>query len=233
MEGIAAGFGAVAAFRANSLHHHPTLEDDLNAARLAKEFDPEIVTVTKGAHFKDLDLETLDGHADLDVAMRGEYEETVVDLAQGKPWGEVAGITYRQNGKAVRTAERPFIADLDRIPFPARHLIDNSVYYRPDTGAIQATLVTERGCPYPCIFCLAGEVGGKRARVRSPENVLAEIRECVETHRISDFLFRSDLFTADRSGCGGCVRRFSMKTSKSIGPATAVWTRWMKRRWTS
>ena len=176
----------------------PTLDDDLNAARIAKETDPDIVTVTKGAHFKNLDMETLNGHTELDVAMRGEYEETVAELAQGKPWAEIAGITFREDGQAVRTAERPYIDSLDRIPFPARHLIENSLYYRPDTGAIQTTLVTERGCPYPCIFCLAGEVGGKRARVRSPENVLTEIRECAEKHGITDFLFRSDLFTADR-----------------------------------
>ncbi len=176
----------------------PTLHNDLIAAQIAKEINPEIVTVTKGAHFKNLDLETLRDHKELDIAMRGEYEETIVELAQGKPRVEITGITYRRDGEPIRNPDRPFIQDLDAIPFPARHLIDNARYIRPDTGAPNATLVTERGCPYPCIFCLAGEVGGKKARVRSPENVIGEIAECVEQHGIRDFLFRSDLFTANR-----------------------------------
>ncbi len=177
----------------------PTLEDDLQAARIAKEIDPSVITLSKGAHFRDLDLETLDAHPELDLVMRGEYEKTVVVLARGTAWAEIPGITYREPSETpVRTPDAPFIQDLDSIPFPARHRIDNGRYYRPDSGATQATIVTERGCPYPCIFCLAGEVGGKKVRVRSPENVVGEIRECVETHGIRDFLFRSDLFTANR-----------------------------------
>ncbi|MFH1741404.1 MAG: radical SAM protein [bacterium] len=176
----------------------PTLSEDLIAARIAKEINPAIITISKGAHFSQLDLEALEQHPRLDIAIRGEYEETICDLAAEEPLSEIPGITHRADGQPVRTPDRPFIADLDRIPFPARHLIDNRLYFRPDTGALQATIVTSRGCPYPCVFCLAGHVAGKKARVRSPENVIAEIRECIDRHGIRDFLFRSDLFTANR-----------------------------------
>ena len=176
----------------------PTLEDDLIAARIAKEIDPGIVTISKGAHFTHFDVETLNAHPELDVVMRGEYEQTVRELAQEWPLDQIAGITCRnESGEITRTANRPFIADLDTIPFPARDLVDNALYFRPDTGAAQATIVTSRGCPHPCVFCLAGQVAGKKPRTRSPQNVMAEIRECVEKHGISDFLFRSDLFTAN------------------------------------
>jgi len=176
----------------------PTLKEDLKAAVIAKEIDPSICTVTKGPHFHSLDLDALSRYPALDIIMRGEYEETIIELAQGLPLQDIAGISYRKEGEPVRNADRPFVEDLDRISFPARHLIDNALYYRPDTSAAQATIVTSRGCPYPCIFCLAGEVSGKKARVRSPQNVLAEVRECVERHGIRDFLFRSDLFTSNR-----------------------------------
>ena len=62
----------------------PTLEQDMIAAQKAKEWNPDIVTVTKGAHFIHLDRQSLDEFPNLDVIMRGEYEETVQELAQGK-----------------------------------------------------------------------------------------------------------------------------------------------------
>ena len=164
----------------------------------AKEWNPDIVTVTKGAHFIHLDRQSLDEFPNLDVIMRGEYEETVQELAQGKKWDEITGITWRRDGIPIRNPERPYIQNIDVIPFPARHLIDHSPYFRPDTGEMQATIVTSRGCPFPCVFCLAQPVAGKAARNRSPENVIAEIRQCVDTG-IKSFLFRSDLFTANKA----------------------------------
>ncbi|MBN2327321.1 MAG: radical SAM protein [Candidatus Omnitrophica bacterium] len=176
----------------------PTLEEDVKAAAKAKSIDPEIVTLSKGAHFLHLDRQAMRRHSQLDLVMRGEYEETVKELASGKSWSDIPGITYRENTDITRNEDRPFIQDIDAIAFPARHLIDNDRYRRPDTGEPQATIVTSRGCPYPCIYCLARAVSGAAVRNRSPENVAAELKECIEKHGIRDFLFRSDLFTANK-----------------------------------
>ncbi len=176
----------------------PTLTDDMQAAKIAKEINPNIITVTKGAHFIKLDLQSIAEYPSLDVIMRGEYEDTIRELSQGKAFEEINGITFRQNGEPKQNPERGFIQDIDHIPFPARHLIDNTPYFRQDTGELQATIVTSRGCPFPCVFCLAPAVSGSKVRVRSPENVVGEIRECVEKHGIKSFLFRSDLFTANK-----------------------------------
>lgn len=176
----------------------PTLKNDMIAARLAKETDPAIATVSKGAHFLKMDRRALEEHPQLDLVMRGEYEETIKELARGTEWGAVDGITHRNAEGIHRNPDRGYIQDVDSIPFPARHLIDNRPYFRPDTGALQATIVTNRGCPFPCVFCLAPHVSGNKVRHRSPENVIAELRECVEKHGIRDFLFRSDLFTANK-----------------------------------
>jgi radical SAM superfamily enzyme YgiQ (UPF0313 family) len=98
----------------------------------------------------------------------------------------------------IRTPDGPFIEDLDSIPFPARHLANNALYVRPDTWELQTTVVTNRGCPFNCCYCLANQVAGRRNRMRSPANIIAEIEECVSRHGIRSFLFRSDLFTARR-----------------------------------
>ena len=118
----------------------PTLADDVKAAAIAKEINPNIITICKGAHFKHLDHEAMKLYPQIDIVVRGEYEETLGDLSSGKPWHEVAGITHRTTEGPVRNAERAFIQDIDDISFPARHLIDNSIYIRPDTEELQTTM---------------------------------------------------------------------------------------------
>ncbi|MCE5227978.1 B12-binding domain-containing radical SAM protein [bacterium] len=177
----------------------PSLEKDLEAASAAKRIDPSILTMAKGAHFNTLDVRALEEHPDLDVVLRGEYENTCRELGEGRPLAEVAGITWRPEPRRIaRNDDRPFEMDLDSIPFPARHLAKNELYRRPDTGELQTTLVTNRGCPFHCIYCLANQVSGTKNRYRSVGNVMAEIRQCVERHGIRSFLFRSDLFTQNK-----------------------------------
>ncbi len=177
----------------------PSLNRDVKAARVAKEINPEILTIAKGAHFNTLDVDSLNRYHALDVVLRGEYEATCKELGEGLPFSEILGLTYRAKGGGIRrNPPRPFCEDLDALPFPARHLVRNELYIRPDTGEMQATIVTNRGCPYNCIFCLANQVAGKRNRIRSQENILAEIEECISKFNIKNFLFRSDLFTANK-----------------------------------
>ncbi len=178
----------------------PSLEQDLRAAKVAKQVNANIVTIAKGAHFNALDVSTLDQHPVLDIVLRGEYEETCRELGGGKPREEILGLTYRNSrGEIIRNPLRPFIDDLDTLPFPARHLVRNELYVRPDTGEPQTTIVTNRGCPFDCIFCLATQVAGRKNRVRSVGNIIAEMEECLERYHIRNFLFRSDLFTTDKA----------------------------------
>jgi anaerobic magnesium-protoporphyrin IX monomethyl ester cyclase len=177
----------------------PSLPKDVEAARRAKEIIPGIVTVAKGAHFHVLDQESMALYPMLDCVIRGEYELTAAEIGIGKPLEEILGVTWRKaDGTIIRNAERPFIDNLDTVPFPARHLSRNELYFRPDSMEAQTTIVTNRGCPHSCIYCLAPIVSGKKNRYRSTENVVAELRECVEKYGIKNFLFRSDLFTQNK-----------------------------------
>jgi anaerobic magnesium-protoporphyrin IX monomethyl ester cyclase len=176
----------------------PSLHEDMEAAALAKRVDPGIVTIAKGAHFNTLDVSSLEKYPALDIVLRGEIEETCMALGRGEPVESVAGITRRENGRVVRNPDRGFTQDLDSIPFPSRHLANNALYFRPDTGELQTTIITNRGCPFHCVYCLANQTAGVKNRYRSVENVIAEIRECVEKHNIRNFLFRSDLFTQNK-----------------------------------
>lgn len=199
----------------------PSLESDLQAATLAKEIDPAIITAAKGAHFNIFDRETLTQFRHLDLVLRREYEYACLELAQGKPFNEIAGITFRnENGEIIRNPERPFIENLDELPFPARHLVKNELYVRPDTMEPQTTVVTNRGCPYNCIFCLSGQIAGRKNRMRSVDNIVAELRECLTRFKIRNFLFRSDLFTANRQWvinlCQRLIDEFSSSSTRTL-----------------
>lgn len=175
-----------------------TIHDDLRACKLAKELlGPAVRTVAKGAHVAVMAREVLAECRELDAAIRGEYELAAGELAANADWRQVPGLAFRdpRTGEIVLTPERPFLADLDQLPPPARHLLDNRLYQRPDSGEPQTTVQTSRGCPAACIFCLAPTVYGSKIRVRSPANVVAELKECVSRHGIRDFFFRADTFT--------------------------------------
>ena len=176
----------------------PTLEHDLDAVKKAKEICPNITTVAKGAAFLTLGEKIVSEHNELDFGILGEAEDTLKDILDNKPKNNILGIYYKENDEVKFTGKRPFIEDLDSLPFPARHLVNNNIYRRPDNNKVQATIKVSRGCPFHCFFCLATPVSGAKVRRRSPENIVAEIRECVEKYNIKNFLFWSDIFNIDK-----------------------------------
>ena len=173
----------------------PTLERDLRAAQMAKGVRYDTIVAAKGAHFWRDQPSILKQYPMIDVIMRGEYEETIADLVTQPDWTKVEGILFRRGGKIISTGKRPLLGELDKIPYPARHLANNALYIRPDTGELQTTIVTNRGCPEKCVFCLAPRVAGRENRVRSVANIVGELEDCVNHHGIRNFLFRSDTFT--------------------------------------
>ncbi len=177
----------------------PTLEHDLDAVKKAKEICPDITTIAKGAAFLTFGTDILAEHKALNIGIMGEAEETLKEILSGKKLNKIAGIYYREDLKINFTGARPFIEDLDSLPFPARHLVDNDIYRRPDNGKVQAVIKVSRGCPFHCFFCLATPVSGAKVRRRSAENIIAEIKECVEKYNIRNFLFWSDIFNIDKA----------------------------------
>lgn len=176
----------------------PTFKSDLSAMTVAKEICPNIITIAKGAAFLTVAFEVMYFQKDLDLILFGEPEDTLKEILQGKPYSEILGLYYRDDLRAKFTGSRPFIEDLDRLPFPARHLVDNNIYRRPDNNQVQATIKVSRGCPFHCFFCLATPVSGAKVRKRSPENIVEEIKECVNKYGIKNFLFWSDIFNIDK-----------------------------------
>ena len=176
-----------------------TFQTDLSVLNKAKKILPEIITIAKGAHFLTENTDLLYKYKFLDLIIVGEAEDTLKEiLKEKKPYEDIKGLCYREGFAARFTGIRPFIKNLDKLPFPARHLVDNNLFRRPDNNKTQAIIKVSRGCPYNCFFCLATSVSGSNVRTRSPENIIEEIKECVEKYNITNFLFWSDIFNLEK-----------------------------------
>ena len=176
-----------------------TLEGDLKVFETAKQILPDIINIAKGAIFLTQNSEIMLKNKALTYIISGEAEETLKDILeeQLEP-KDILGLWYREGFVAKFSGVRPFIENLDELPFPARHLINNNLYRRPDNNKVQAVIKVSRGCPHHCFFCLATPTSGQKVRMRSSENIISEIRECMTKYKIKNFIFWSDIFNQDR-----------------------------------
>ncbi len=175
-----------------------TIENDLSILNTIKEILPNVIIIAKGAHFLTSNMDILYKYKNLDLIIVGEVEETLKEILQGKKYERIKGLCYRDGFVAKYTGNRPFIQDLDKLPFPARHLVNNNIFKRPDNNQVQAIIKVSRGCPHHCFFCLSTPLSGSKVRTRSVENIVEEIKECVEKYKITNFIFWSDIFNQDR-----------------------------------
>ncbi|MDD5556473.1 MAG: radical SAM protein [bacterium] len=194
----------------------PSFDADLAAMRAVKErLGVPIVAI--GPHASIFHREVLAAHPFIDFVARGEYEATVLDLAArlgaGGSAEGVAGVTRRDGGGVTVNPDRPFIEDLDALPYPARDLYRWERYHEPNYLALPwITMISSRGCPFRCTFCLWPQVMyGSRFRTRSPGNVVDEIEHCVRRYRPGEIFFDDDTFTIGRRRvlgiCDEIVRR--------------------------
>ncbi len=170
-----------------------------------KEKNPNVVVVF-GNHYATFNSERiLRKYPSVDITVRGEGENTVVDLVsclanKGK-LKHVQGITFRNNESIISTPERPLIRDLDSLPIPKRNLLDID-YHSVVAGVNVApkkftSIVSSRGCVYRCRFCSCTQFARNAWRPRSVENVLEELH-LLASEGYKQFIFVDDSFTLNQ-----------------------------------
>ncbi|MDZ4654938.1 MAG: radical SAM protein [Coriobacteriia bacterium] len=175
----------------------------LNALSIAKDVNPEIVTMMGGPLPTFLYGEILtDPVNHVDFVLRGEMEETVEELllrlAEGAPVDDVQGIVYVRDGEVVATPMRPHITDLDPVK-PAWHLLEWDAYrYNIDPWGRMASILTSRGCMMGCSFCSQRQFWRGTWRARTPEVVIEEIRELVDVYKVEFVTLIDPYPTSDR-----------------------------------
>jgi radical SAM superfamily enzyme YgiQ (UPF0313 family) len=146
-----------------------------------------------------------------DLSVVGEGEETLLEIVRmrerlgskaallaHRDLADVRGIAFRRDARMVKTAPRPFIQDLDALPFPARDLLPLG-RYKPVGNRYKRlpafAMVAIRGCPYPCTFCSEARTS---VRFSSPRRVVDEIEHLVAEYGAREITFWDDTMTLNK-----------------------------------
>jgi|HubBroStandDraft_4_1064222.scaffolds.fasta_scaffold11184_1 hopanoid biosynthesis associated radical SAM protein HpnJ len=179
----------------------PSFPTDARFAELLKQDNPGVKVGLVGAKTMVDPEGSLNATRALDFVCREEFDYTCQEVAAGVPLANVKGLSYRDaDGRIVHNPSRPIIENMDELPFVApvykRDLkIEN--YFNGYLNHPYISFYTGRGCRSKCTFCLWPQtVGGHRYRVRSAENVLAEVKWIKENlPEVKEIMFDDDTFT--------------------------------------
>lgn len=190
-----------------------TIIDVIKCIDVVKQVDSSITVVLGGPHVNLFPEETINLQG-VDFLVLGEGEKTFTRLMHAintkSSYKDITGLVFKDSGKVINTGGNPLITDLDKLPFPARHLTSVEKYSSLlSSGKIVTTIFTSRGCPFKCSFCDRPHLG-KVFRARSSQNVVDELEECVNLG-ITEFLFYDDTFCVDKKRvidiCNEIVKR--------------------------
>lgn len=177
-----------------------TINDSVKVLAMAKEIDPTIVTIAGGVHPTFCWEELLGEHGDaVDYCVLGEGEVTAPELLEAISNGgavrDVAGVAFVENGVPVRTAERPFLEDLDAL-HPAWDMVnwdDYPLYFIDDAHV--AILSSSRGCIYSCSFCSQHKFWQGSYRERDAVKFTDEIEMIYRTYGVNTFFIGDEFPT--------------------------------------
>ena len=177
-----------------------TYKSALKIIKIAKEVWPKSITLLGGPHVTFWDKESLKECPELDIVVRKEGEETFLDIVgrieEGKTYYDTLGTTCRKKEKIIKNDDRPYIENLDDLPFPAHHLWPLERLTKH--GIIIFPIISSRGCVYWCDFCTTVRMFGRRYRMRTPKNVVDELQYLKKRFGANRFTFYDDAFTVDQ-----------------------------------
>jgi radical SAM superfamily enzyme YgiQ (UPF0313 family) len=156
-------------------------------AQRAKEYNPYAPVVVGGPHPSALPKETSQ-IPEFDSVICGEGELAFLQVLMEYVWhGTVPSLHYTS-----------FCNQIDRIPYPARHLVEASSYTRTVMGHPAVSLLSSRGCPFACTYCSTA-VFGRSVRRRSVDDLIEEMTHLQGIESCRHFLFMDDVFATDSS----------------------------------
>ncbi len=182
----------------------------MNAQKVAaflKSNFPDIPIIIGGPHITAAPIETMSKYHEFDYGVYGEGEITFLEMVEKtknkEPLINVKGLVWRNGeNKVIINEPRPYIENLDDLPFPAWDLLKNFPELYPlsileSKRLPAASIMTSRGCPYHCTFC-DNKIFGTRVRHFSAEYTLKMIDHLIDNYGIKDLMILDDNFLLDR-----------------------------------
>ncbi len=180
----------------------PFYREAFRVAAIAKELDPARPVIMGGAHVNACPAQVL-SNTNVDFVLLGEGERTLPELVAALADGQhsaldsICGIGYKSNSKLHLPEHGDLVEDIDRLPLPARELIDPARYTL--SGKKLTMIITSRGCPYHCTFCSIFLTAGRQFRTRSINSVIDEMKLCRERFSTEIFDIEDDNFSFDQT----------------------------------
>ncbi len=176
-------------------------QSDLGLVRQMKDLKPDLKVAFVGPDVQTRPAESLRASPDIDFVVRGEFDHPVVEFAQGKPLEAIQGVSFIRNGKVIHNPSRPLLEteELDQLPFATevykRDLVMEN-YNIPFLLHPYVSFYTSRGCPALCTVCHWPQtLSGHAWRVRSTDNVVAEVRQALKLFpQAKELFFDEDSF---------------------------------------
>lgn len=175
----------------------------VRTVEVAKMVNPEILTVVGGQHFTATAEESLKTYPEIDVVVRGEGEQTFAELvnayAEGRPISNIKGLSFRHNGKIYHTSQRALIKNLDTLPFPGYHFVEEVIHnyhftMMAGSSTKYALIEGSRGCLHKCSFCSQWVFWQGTWRVKSPKRIADEMQFLYENYGTRFFWLTDDNF---------------------------------------
>ncbi len=165
-----------------------TYSESLKIIKKIRQINPNTTIVVGGPHPTIDGYDMIKNNAEIDICILGEGEEIVNELIT-KPISKIKGTIYKKNNKIYVNPGFNVVNDLDKLNIPDFKQFKTKIEFYP--------LVTSRGCPYQCTYCSVGQVSTRRWRKRSPESVIAELKNAKIKYRCNKFEIIDDNFTLD------------------------------------
>lgn len=177
----------------------PTYRNAIGIARALKSRCGTLPVIFGGLHATYRAEEILRTEPSVDIVVRKEGESTIVELLAAlerqAALENTRGISFRKGPDIHHTLDQDFIADLDTIPAPARDLLPMEQYQQINP---EEHIFASRGCSAGCSFCNLPDFFGHNYRVRSPHDILGELRVLVEQYGFHRIKFDDCVLTANR-----------------------------------
>lgn len=186
----------------------PSINSDLDFTKRIKEALPNVKTCLVGTHVSATVPEILPKDAAfVDFIARHEYDYTLPEVAEAlegkRALSDVLGISYVENGELKENPDRPYIQNLDELPFVAevyKKYLDIENYFYAHVSFPTVSIFSSRGCPSKCFYCMYSQVMfGKAYRKRSAKNLFEECQYIVKNFpNVKEILIDDDNFSVDQ-----------------------------------
>ncbi len=199
----------------------PSFKSDVKTVGMIRALNPTAKIGFIGAKVAVEPDESMKAAPGVDFVCRNEYEFTVKELAEGKDWSAIKGLSYRDcDGNIVHNPEREILMDMDQLPsvLPVYKQLKVENYFGGYLKHPYMSWYTGRGCKSRCTFCLWPQtIGGHKYRYQSIERVVADVKYLKENFpQVREIFFDDDTLTDDHARVEALARE--------LGKLDVVWS---------